>query len=66
MFVIANIFQPLIDIFDPVLVFFHDHLGVSWGLAIVLLTVVVRALLLPLTIKQFHSMQKLQAVCAAD
>jgi YidC/Oxa1 family membrane protein insertase len=62
MFFIANIFQPLIDIFDPVLVFFHNHLGVSWGLAIVLLTVVVRALLLPLTIKQFHSMQKLQAV----
>jgi YidC/Oxa1 family membrane protein insertase len=62
MYVIANIFQPLIDIFDPVLVFFHNHLGVSWGFAIVLLTVVVRALLLPLTIKQFHSMQKLQAV----
>jgi YidC/Oxa1 family membrane protein insertase len=62
MFQIANIFQPLIDIFDPVLVFFHNHLGVSWGFAIVLLTVVVRALLLPLTIKQFHSMQKLQAV----
>jgi YidC/Oxa1 family membrane protein insertase len=58
----ANIFQPLIDIFDPILVFFHNHLGVSWGLAIVLLTVCVRALLLPLTIKQFHSMQKLQAV----
>ncbi len=62
MFFIANIFQPLIDIFDPVLVFFHNHLGLSWGLAIVFLTVVVRALLLPLTIKQFHSMQKLQAV----
>jgi len=62
LFLISNIFQPLIDIFDPVLVFFHNHLGVSWGLAIVLLTVCVRALLLPLTIKQFHSMQKLQAV----
>jgi YidC/Oxa1 family membrane protein insertase len=62
LFLTANIFQPLIDIFDPILVFFHNHLGVSWGLAIVLLTVCVRALLLPLTIKQFHSMQKLQAV----
>ena len=62
MFAIANIFQPLIDIFDPVLVFFHNHLGVSWGLAIVLLTVCVRALLLPLTVKQFHSMRKLQMV----
>ncbi|HUE25612.1 MAG TPA: YidC/Oxa1 family membrane protein insertase [Solirubrobacteraceae bacterium] len=62
MFAIANIFQPLIDIFDPVLVFFHNHIGLSWGLSIVFLTIVVRALLLPLTIKQFHSMQKLQAV----
>jgi YidC/Oxa1 family membrane protein insertase len=58
----ANIFQPLIDIFGPVLVFFHDTLGGSWGWSIVLLTVVIRALLLPLAFKQMHSMQKLQAV----
>jgi YidC/Oxa1 family membrane protein insertase len=31
-------------------------------LSIVLLTIVVRAVLLPLTVKQFHSMQKLQRV----
>ena len=62
MFLLANIFQPLIDVFEPALKFFHNSVGVSWGLSIVLLTVVVRALLLPLTIKQFHSMQKLQAV----
>jgi YidC/Oxa1 family membrane protein insertase len=62
MYLLANIFQPLIDVFEPALKFFHNSVGVSWGLSIVLLTVVVRALLLPLTIKQFHSMQKLQAV----
>jgi hypothetical protein len=28
---IANIFQPLIDVFDHVLVFFHDSVGLSWG-----------------------------------
>jgi YidC/Oxa1 family membrane protein insertase len=59
---LANIFQPLIDIFEPALKFFHDHLAVSWGLAIILLTIVIRALLLPLAFRQFHSMQKLQAV----
>jgi YidC/Oxa1 family membrane protein insertase len=59
---LANIFQPLIDIFGPVLVFFHDTLGGSWGWSIVLLTVVIRALLLPLAFKQMHSMQKLQRV----
>src|SRR5437763_14730982 len=58
----ANIFQPLIDIFEPALKFFHTTLGGSWGWSIILLTVVIRALLLPLAFKQFHSMQKLQQV----
>ncbi len=60
MFVSANIFQPLIDVFEAVLKFFHNSVGISWGFSIVLLTVVMRAVLLPLTVKQFHSMQKMQ------
>ena len=60
MLVTANIFQPLIDVFETVLKFFHNSLGVPWGWSIVLLTVVIRAILLPLTLKQFHSMQALQ------
>ena len=55
----ANILQPLIDVFDAVLKFFHGNLGVGWGLSIVLLTVCVRAVLVPLTLKQFKSMQQL-------
>ncbi|HEX7299315.1 MAG TPA: YidC/Oxa1 family membrane protein insertase [Solirubrobacteraceae bacterium] len=57
---IANIFQPLIDVFDHVLVFFHDKVGLSWGFSIIALTVCVRAVLIPLTLKQFRSMQSLQ------
>jgi YidC/Oxa1 family membrane protein insertase len=60
MLLVANIFQPLIDVFEAVLKFFHNSLGVPWGWSIVLLTVVIRALLVPLTLKQFHSMQRLQ------
>jgi YidC/Oxa1 family membrane protein insertase len=60
--VLANIFQPLIDIFGPVLVFFHSVIGGSWGWSIIALTVLVRALLLPLAFKQMHSMHKLQVV----
>jgi YidC/Oxa1 family membrane protein insertase len=56
----ANIFQPLIDVFEAVLKFFHNNVGISWGFSIVVLTIVMRAILLPLTVKQFHSMQKLQ------
>jgi YidC/Oxa1 family membrane protein insertase len=57
---IANLFQPLIDVFDSVLVFFHDTVGLSWGFSIIALTVCVRAVLIPLTLKQFRSMQGLQ------
>jgi YidC/Oxa1 family membrane protein insertase len=60
MFLSANIFQPLIDVFQAVLLFFHNHLSLGWGLSIVALTVLIRAILVPLTFKQFHSMQKLQ------
>jgi len=57
---IANVLQPLIDVFDAILVFFHDHAGLSWGTSIIALTVVVRLAILPLAIRQFHSMQGLQ------
>jgi YidC/Oxa1 family membrane protein insertase len=60
MLVLSNIFQPLIDVFEAVLKFIHNSVGVSWGFSIVLLTVVIRAVLIPLTLKQFHSMQALQ------
>lgn len=56
----ANVLQPLIDVFEQVLLFFHDTLGVGWGLSIILLTVTIRTLLLPLTFKQFKSMAALQ------
>jgi len=55
----ANVLQPLIDVFEAILVFFHDNAGFSWGWSIVALTIVVRAALLPLTLKQFKSMQNM-------
>jgi YidC/Oxa1 family membrane protein insertase len=58
-YVFANIFQPLIDVFETILKFFHDSVGLGWGVSIVVLTIIVRACLLPLTLKQFKSMQSL-------
>jgi YidC/Oxa1 family membrane protein insertase len=59
--VIENAFSPLISAFEWVMVFIHDHLvGGSWGLAIVGLTVVIRAVLVPLTFRQLKSMQEMQ------
>jgi YidC/Oxa1 family membrane protein insertase len=53
--------QWIVNLLHPVLLFFHGF-GVGWGTSIVLLTVVVRALLAPLTIKQFKSMQSMVRV----
>jgi YidC/Oxa1 family membrane protein insertase len=57
----ANIFQPLMDVANSVLTFFHDDVGVSWGVSIVLLTIVTRIVILPLSLKQIRSMRSLQA-----
>src|SRR5215217_5760295 len=60
---IANVLQPLIDVCQAVLEFWHDLLGDftgSWGWAIILLTFTVRLFILPLTFKGVKSMQRLQ------
>ena len=58
----ANILQPLIDVANGVLQFFHDNVGLSWGMSIIALTVVTRAVLIPLTYKQLKGMRALQAL----
>ena len=58
----ANILQPLIDVANGVLQFFHDNVGLSWGMSIIALTVVTRALLIPLTYKQLKGMRAMQAL----
>ena len=59
--VIEDAFSPLINFFESIMVFIHAHLvGGSWGLAIVGLTVLIRAVLVPLTYRQLKSMQEMQ------
>jgi YidC/Oxa1 family membrane protein insertase len=60
--VFANVLQPLIDVCEQVLLFFHDTVGTGWGFAIILLTITVRIFLLPLTLRQAKSMQRLQVL----
>src|SRR5205085_10909217 len=58
---IENAFSPLITLFEAIMVFIHGHLvGGSWGLAIIGLTVVIRAVLVPLTFRQLKAMQEMQ------
>lgn len=55
---------PVLDqleaIMRHVLDWFHLNLGLTWAWSIVATTVCVRMLLVPLTIRQIHSMQNLQ------
>jgi YidC/Oxa1 family membrane protein insertase len=60
LWVIASILSPLEDLFRNILDWLHHSVGLPWAWAIVALTVVVRMLLVPLTVKQIHSMQNLQ------
>ena len=60
MLVLANILQPLIDVNDAIVKFWHDTVGLGWGLSIIGLTFVVRLVILPLTFRQVRSMQGLQ------
>ena len=54
------ILSQLETVMKHVLLWFHTSLHLPWAWAIVGTTVVVRMLLVPLTIKQIHSMQSLQ------
>lgn len=52
----------LIDPLQAILTWFHDTLGVSWAISIILLTIIVRVVLIPLTVKQFTSMRAMQKI----
>jgi len=56
----SNPLTPLEHLARTVLDWLHGSLGFTWAWSIVALTVIVRMLLVPLTVKQIHSMQNLQ------
>lgn len=61
---IGKIFQPVVDILQGVVAFFYNLTGSmgfeSYGMAIILMTVVIKMLLYPLTVKQIKSMKAMQ------
>jgi YidC/Oxa1 family membrane protein insertase len=57
--VIADIVSPISEVLDTALNHFYDW-GIPWGWGIILLTVIVRLMLLPLTYKQVTSMLHMQ------
>ncbi len=59
-----SLFEPVVFLVKDVIRFFYHMTGVigfeNYGLAIILLTIVVKALLYPLTVKQVKSMKSMQ------
>jgi YidC/Oxa1 family membrane protein insertase len=54
------VISQLETVMRHVLDWFHSTLGLTWAWSIVATTIVVRMLLVPVTIRQIHSMQNLQ------
>jgi YidC/Oxa1 family membrane protein insertase len=59
---LSDLLSPLSDFFFFILEFIHETLGISWSWSIVILTVIVRIALIPLTWRQIKSMRALQAL----
>jgi YidC/Oxa1 family membrane protein insertase len=59
--ILASILTPLEHALKHVLYWLHGTVGLPWAWAIVATTVIVRMILVPLTVRQIHSMQALQA-----
>ena len=53
-------FSSIEHLMKSILDFFHGTVGLPWAWSIVALTVLVRIVLVPLTVRQIHSMQSLQ------
>jgi YidC/Oxa1 family membrane protein insertase len=58
--ILGGVLSPLENVLTDVLIWLHETGGLTWAWSIVALTVIVRVLLVPVAIRQIHSMQSLQ------
>ena len=58
--ILGGVLSPLENVLTEVLVWLHETGGLTWAWSIVALTVIVRVLLVPVAVRQIHSMQSLQ------
>ena len=56
----TDILAPIENVLTVLLEWLHSSIGLPWAWAIVVLTLIVRVVILPLTLKQMRSMQRLQ------
>jgi YidC/Oxa1 family membrane protein insertase len=58
--IVGGLLSPIENVLTEVLVWLHETVGLTWAWSIVGLTVLVRILLVPVAVRQIHSMQSLQ------
>ena len=63
---LGAVLGPLEDFIRETLTWIHDSSGLPWAWCIIVLTIMVRICLLPLTVKQTRSMQGMRPSPAAD
>jgi YidC/Oxa1 family membrane protein insertase len=56
------VIKQLEDVFDDLITWMYDDVGIAWGIGIVLITFLSRLVVLPLTIRSMKGMRELQAV----
>jgi YidC/Oxa1 family membrane protein insertase len=61
MLALLAVLEPIEKPLTSLLEWLHSSIGLSWAWSIVALTVIVRMALVPLTVRQIHSMQAMQA-----
>jgi YidC/Oxa1 family membrane protein insertase len=59
--IVAGLLGPIEEVLEALLRWLHGSVGIPWAWSIVVLTILVRIVLVPLTVRQIHSMQRLQA-----
>jgi YidC/Oxa1 family membrane protein insertase len=58
--ILLSILSPVEDVLTWTLEEFHTSLGLTWAWSVIAVTLAVRMLLVPLTVRQIHSMQRMQ------
>jgi YidC/Oxa1 family membrane protein insertase len=56
-----KILEPVVLLFKNILVFFNTYLD-NWGLSIIILTLLIKVVLFPTTLKQFRAMDKMKKI----
>jgi YidC/Oxa1 family membrane protein insertase len=59
--IVGGVLSPIENALAWLLEHLHDSVGLSWGWSIVALTVIVRVALVPIMVRQIHSMQRMQS-----